>query len=837
MGSDALLTIGADDSALNAAMARMQESVQHGFESVKTSFEGVSAVFEKLNVAFVAIGTVLAGGKAFKEAVEGTVEMTKEANALSRTLGITVNEASILNVALGDIYQNSDTLVMATQKLTKQLKDNEGAFTALGVSTRDQQHHFRNSLDIMIETNQALLKFREGTDRNIEGQKIYGKAWAEVQPLLKLTTELMEESRTKAESLGLVIGKENVEATARYRAAMNDVGDVFDGVSKVIGETVMPSLTEMANWFSGAGPQVVEGMRAAMQGFSAVMGVVKDVAVVLWDSLVDMASAIYTALMQTFGESGEPLTGMQFFKNVIKVVEIAFIGLGIGIQEVCQVISLAVEGSVLWVQRLADAANKLIHLDFSGAATAWNAWGDKIEEVVRKRLQSMQAIAQRGGKTINDTIFQSLGDKPPTSGTNGSGGGGANGSSGGGNSSMMQEWESRLSTLKSNYQRENDLREFSKQQELAYWQSILSTLNKGSKDYQAVLKKVADTELEIMKKSATERRGLSEQGIANAERIAQDELKLAQQGAEQDLAMDQISKSQFLEKQQAFEDRRYEIQQAAMEARKALLEGDPNHDPVALQKILDEMDGAYRAHELNLNKITNQMTLNTREQWSSMLQPITNAISTSVQGIILGTTTVRKALSNIWTAILGEFVSMLTKKVANWLASEMTITGISKAWSAIRQALGFEEAAVTVATKTTEATGVVTANAAEAASGAAASQASIPYVGPVLAAAAFAGTMGLVMGAMKLFSASEGFNIPAGVNPMTQLHQEEMVLPANIANPLRESLAAGGSIGGGMNVTIHAVDAHSVERLFRNNGAALARELRRQALNFAPTKS
>lgn len=833
MGSDALLTIGADDSALNAAMARMQESVQHGFESVKTSFEGVSAVFEKLNVAFVAIGTVLAGGKAFKEAVEGTVEMTKEANALSRTLGITVNEASILNVALGDIYQNSDTLVMATQKLTKQLKDNEGAFTALGVSTRDQQHHFRSSLDIMIETNQALLKFREGTDRNIEGQKIYGKAWSEVQPLLKLTTELMEESRTKAESLGLVIGKENVEATAKYRAAMNDVGDVFDGVSKVIGETVMPSLTEMANWFSGAGPQVVEGMRAAMQGFSAVMGVVKDVAVVLWDSLVDMASAIYTALMQTFGESGEPLTGMQFFKNVIKVVEIAFIGLGIGIQEACQVIALAVEGSVLWAQRLADVANKLIHLDFSGAATAWNAWGDKIEEVVRKRLQSMQAIAQRGGKTINDTIFQSLGDKPPTSGANGSGGGGANGSSGGGNSSMMQEWESRLSTLKSNYQRENDLREFSKQQELAYWQSILSTLNKGSKDYQAVLKKVADTELEIMKKSATERRGLSEQGIANAERIAQDELKLAQQGAEQDLAMDQISKSQFLEKQQAFEDRRYEIQQAAMEARKALLEGDPNHDPVALQKILDEMDGAYRAHELNLNKITNQMTLNTREQWSSMLQPITNAISTSVQGIILGTTTVRKALSNIWTAILGEFVSMLTKKVANWLASEMTITGISKAWSAIRQALGFEEAAVTVATKTGEAAAVVPANAAEAASGAAASQASIPYVGPALAAAAFAGTMALVMGAMKIFSASEGFNIPSGVNPMTQLHQEEMVLPSDIANPLRQSLAMGSGMpmGGGAPVTIQAMDSKDVIRVLKKNNA-LQRSLKDMSRRF-----
>ena len=36
--------------------------------------------------------------------------------------------------------------------------------------------------------------------------------------------------------------------------------------------------------------------------------------------------------------------------------------------------------------------------------------------------------------------------------------------------------------------------------------------------------------------------------------------------------------------------------------------------------------------------------------------------------------------------------------------------------------------------------------------------------------------------------AAAGYDVPSGVNPITQLHQEEMVLPARIANPMRQMI-------------------------------------------------
>lgn len=216
-----------------------------------------------------------------------------------------------------------------------------------------------------------------------------------------------------------------------------------------------------------------------------------------------------------------------------------------------------------------------------------------------------------------------------------------------------------------------------------------------------------------------------------------------------------------------------------------------------------------------------------------MFQPVTNAIEKSVTGMIMGTLTLRKAMSNIFQGILGEFVSMTAKMAANWIATELAKTGASKAWAGIRTALFGAEAGEATAAKTGEATAVISANAGEAASGAAASQAAIPFAGPALAAAAFAGTMAMVLGAKSLLSARGGFDIPAGINPLTQLHEKEMVLPAAQADVIRNMAAGGGSGGGDTHFHVHALDAQDVQRFFKRNSHTLAPGLRQLARNFS----
>ena len=102
----------------------------------------------------------------------------------------------------------------------------------------------------------------------------------------------------------------------------------------------------------------------------------------------------------------------------------------------------------------------------------------------------------------------------------------------------------------------------------------------------------------------------------------------------------------------------------------------------------------------------------------------------------------------------------------------------------------------------------------EAAVAGAATTASIAATGPVGVAAAPAAGAAMMAEVLATFgpmaAAAKGFDVPAGLNPYTHLHEQEMVLPADIAGPLRESLRGGGGIGETHNHYWQALDAESL---------------------------
>jgi hypothetical protein len=131
-------------------------------------------------------------------------------------------------------------------------------------------------------------------------------------------------------------------------------------------------------------------------------------------------------------------------------------------------------------------------------------------------------------------------------------------------------------------------------------------------------------------------------------------------------------------------------------------------------------------------------------------------------------------------------------------------------------------------------------NIAVASTGAASAVAAVPFVGPALAAAAAAETeAALTAMAAPLLAARGGFDVPSGINPLTQLHEQEMVLPASLANPFRNMLAffnpvantptfnapslapsPAAAAGGGMEVHNHfhgVWDGESVRRFVESN--------------------
>lgn len=145
----------------------------------------------------------------------------------------------------------------------------------------------------------------------------------------------------------------------------------------------------------------------------------------------------------------------------------------------------------------------------------------------------------------------------------------------------------------------------------------------------------------------------------------------------------------------------------------------------------------------------------------------------------------------------------------------------------------------TVGIKGAETMAVVSGNAAQAGAGAAASQAAIPIIGPALAMASMAAIFASVMAlGGKMKSARRGYDIPKGMNPLVQTHEEEMILPSEHANTMRrlaemeKAGALGGGEGGGNVVNYHDHSGRLSDSEIRRKAHVIAQEMSRMNRNF-----
>lgn len=242
-----------------------------------------------------------------------------------------------------------------------------------------------------------------------------------------------------------------------------------------------------------------------------------------------------------------------------------------------------------------------------------------------------------------------------------------------------------------------------------------------------------------------------------------------------------------------------------------------------------------------------------------------------IQSMMNGTLTWKNAMNAIYTEMAGAFIqSMITAPMKKYLASMATRLAVKLGFiktetaaevmgqTAQTGAVVAGETTKTIATSTGalarlaikagEAIKSIMMYAWEAMAGAFKAMVSIPYIGPVLAVAAGASALALVGGlAGKIKSARGGYDIPSGVNPVTQLHEEEMVLPKQHANTIR---ALGRSMSGGgfgstsessaqpviFSPTIQAFDSKDVRRFFKKEGRNIAESLNGYSRNFGRPK-
>lgn len=753
-------------------MGKAAEAVKASTGSMSTGLGEMAAAAMKLPGWFKIIAVALGGGALFSEGIKATQQFTGEANKLAKTLAITTTEASTLNVALGDIYTDAETFTGAAAMLGRQIKQNEGELQAMGLQTRDASGHLRNLNDLMMDSIQVINGYKEGTDRNLAAMTMWGRGAAEATSLLRLNTEVIENAKKKQEELGLIVGQENVDASRRYKAAMNDVGDVMLALKKAVGDAVMPILTRLGEWFAEIAPPAVFAFKVALDAVATAVHLVIGALRQLWIIIGTIADPIAT--------------------------------LGRAIRKL-------IEGDVRGAQ-----------MEMTNIFTNWgNAFASMGERMKADAQQTWADISALWGKPTATPAKKPTGrhfEGKPTEET-------------APEKSQMAVFEAQLEAERVVAAQRDALHGMSKQAEQAFWENILATATLSEADRVAVGKKAAHARVAVLQDEAHKADQIGQTNLAAWQQRALAQVDIDEEAARNRVALGQETQAELLAQEQAFEQRRFEIKMTALEASRAAL--DPAKDPVQVAQVNAQIEALEQAHQLRLAQIRGQIAVQSAAEQKAIWTDLGNRMSSlwdqGVQAMMNGTLTWRNAFKAVGMEIGAWFGGIVKSQVKTWLFGEQAKTGATAAGTAQRWMMESWAAAKSVALWAATAVKNIMTSAWEAMAAAWKAVVGIPVVGPALAvAAAGAAFAGVAAIAGKVASAEGGYDIPAGVNPMTQLHEREMVLPAKHADVIRD-MADNGGAGGALNVhlNVQALDGASVKRVLVDNSHAVAAAIQR----------
>ena len=613
--------------------------------------------------------------------------------------------------------------------------------------------------------------------------------------------------------------------------------DVIQAVWQAITETIGAAIAEIKAWFGG----VTDWLNENVGGWSALFSRVMS-------AIATVVGAYVNAYINTFA------TGWMLIKEAANNMPQFFANLGKAIGNVfISAIEWMVNRAVGMINSMIDYANKAAsmvgvsgidklnnvqigRMDDGGLggriadSMSKDRVGNAISNIKARAALIHEQKAMSGGGGGGGSIPKS---RVPSGGGGGGGGGGSGrkgggrkGRSGGGHAGAakdpMQAWEEEIKAQKlAHREMQRDTlnhQEWDLAREAAYWRAKLATVDAGSKTGLKLREKILTLEDQLSKQSTEAKINQ----VAAWEKLDKHKLDMEKDAADQALAAGRISQLERLDLEIEFENRRYQIAYDALQERIALAEQDPTYSQSAIDKLKQQMAELGQGHEReqtkNQGKRENQRRKDApnvmemlqdggKNVWQEAQQQMGQAFS----AMLSRTQNFRTAMNNFFKSMGQTFIQeMVTKPLAGMMQRMVQESAIYKMIFGTKETLETAAAAKTAATKATETTAVVGSNAVQAASGAAASQAGIPYVGPILAVAAMAAMMAAVMGLMggggssttttttRIPSAAGGWDIPAGINPLTQLHENEMVLPAEHAQTIREM--AGQS--GGDNSTI-----------------------------------
>ena len=255
----------------------------------------------KANAGTFAIAAGAAIGKFAIEAIGQFQDLAIAAGKFSDATGLSVEEASKLMEAAGDIGVPVDALEGAIGRLNRTIGADPDKVRDLGV---DLVYLNDGSLDVnetFLNTIERIKGIKDPAEKARVAAQLLGKGWQSMSELIEMGADDLKKSLDSVDD-SKIIDKEEVDKAKNYRAAMDDLKDSFEKVALNLGERLIPKVAQLLELLAKL-PEALRGAGGVVEdAFSdadlAAMGNEAAAARIEFKALAEMYGGYYASRVQ-----------------------------------------------------------------------------------------------------------------------------------------------------------------------------------------------------------------------------------------------------------------------------------------------------------------------------------------------------------------------------------------------------------------------------------------------------------------------------------------------------------------------------------------------------------
>jgi lambda family phage tail tape measure protein len=267
------------------------------------SAAALSAIYVTYKVIKEAIGFIagLFTGESYKsESIDALITTNNEIKEIQNSLNLTAQQASATNAAIAALGVNKSDYTSVFTSAAGAIHTNTDELDRLGVKYKDVNGNLLPLTDTIQNANAVLNEYTSGWDRNQAASAIGLGTAAQVAAAATVTKEAMAAAAARLNDYNLGIGADSQAAVKRYEDAMRDFNRetelTSEGFKRAWADNIMPILTDLAEFFKEGFPFAVNTFRYSIATITSLFYGLKTVAYIVAESIVGSVSAIGSGL-------------------------------------------------------------------------------------------------------------------------------------------------------------------------------------------------------------------------------------------------------------------------------------------------------------------------------------------------------------------------------------------------------------------------------------------------------------------------------------------------------------------------------------------------------------